>query len=208
MTSSERKELALYLTDALSYWKADVSQFTLQVWISACDGFTLEQVKKAIVQHATDPDRGQFAPKVADIVRQLVGTKTDMSLRAWSKVHSAMSDVGAYSSVVFDDPVIHRVIEDLGGWPKLCRTPVDDLSYVQHRFCEAYRAYAGRGDFEYPPCLIGDHADAGAYAKRGLPPPKPVPIGDREAALLVYRQGQKSSPSALILQAARLALKD
>lgn len=207
MNQSERKELALYLTAALGYWKADVSEFTLQVWISACDGFTLEQVKKAIVQHATDPDRGQFAPKVADIVRNLAGTKTDMALRAWSKVHIAMSHVGAYSSVVFDDAVIHRTIEDLGGWPKLCRLPIDDLSYVQHRFCEAYRAYAGRGEFDYPPFLVGDHADAGAYAKRGLPPPKPTPIGDYDAAMLVYQKAQKSSPAALIRQSVMAALK-
>lgn len=203
MNQSERKSLALYLTDALGYWKADVSEFTLQVWVSACDGFTLEQVKKAIVKHATDPDRGQFAPKVADIVRHLAGTKTDQALRAWSKVHSAMSDVGAYQSIAFDDAVIHRVVEDLGGWPKLCRLPVDELSYVQHRFCESYRAYAGRGDFDYPPSLGGDHADAGAYAKRGLPPPKPVLIGDKQKAVEVYARAIETSPRMLILQAAR-----
>jgi hypothetical protein len=45
--------------------------------------------------------------------------------------------VGAYQDVVFDDPAIHAVIEDCGGWPKVCRTELKELSYLQHRFCES-----------------------------------------------------------------------
>ena len=45
-----------------------------------------------------------------------------------------MQRVGAYQSVAFDDPVIHAVIEDLGGWTKLCRSDLKELSYMEHRF--------------------------------------------------------------------------
>jgi hypothetical protein len=108
---------------------------------------------------------------------------------AWGKVMDAMQSVGAYTDVVFDDPAIHAAIEDLGGWPKVCRGELKDLSYLQHRFTESHRAYTGRGVFEYPRVLIGDRSPDAAYAKRGLPPPKPAVVGNPDAALHVYANG-------------------
>jgi hypothetical protein len=189
METSEKTALYKIISDVMAYYKQNASEFTLQVWWEACKGYNLEQVNKALTAHATDPERGQFAPKVADIVRQLSGTATERATVAWGKVYEAMQRVGAYTDVVYDDPVIHAVIKDMGGWPKMCRTENESLSFVQHRFCETYRAYANRGGFEYPKFLIGDRSPDGDYLKRGLPVPIPVPIGEKEAARLVYKNG-------------------
>jgi hypothetical protein len=189
MSPDDRKGLVALITDALAYYRQPVSEFTLQVWVNACDAYSLEQVRKAITAHATDPERGQFAPKVADVVRHLSGTLTDRSQMAWGKALDAASSVGAYSDVVFDDPAIHAAIEDMGGWPKFCRSETKELSYLQHRFCESYRAYVGRGDFSYPARLGGDRSSDAMYAKRGLPPPKPAVVGDKDRARLVYQNG-------------------
>jgi len=205
MRNSQRVEFQRLITDAMAFYGKDVSEFALSVWWQACETFDFEQVAKAFTAHAMDSDRGQFVPKPADIVRQLGGTKTDASLRAWSKLHSAMSDVGAYTDVAFDDAIIHRVVEDMGGWAKLCRLPIDDLSYVQHRFCESYRSFAGRDDFSYPRSLGGDRSNDGLWAKRGLEPPKPTLIGDKEKAMRVYML--KDRPQDVISSALKTALK-
>lgn len=189
MHTSEQQRFAELVTSALGYYRQDVTPFTLAVWWQGCQPYSLEQVSKALTGHATDPDRGQFAPKVADIVRQLGGTSTDKAALAWGKTYDAMCSVGAYSDVVFDDPAIHAAIADLGGWQKMCRSSMDELSYLQHRFSESYRAYAGRGEFDYPKVLIGDRSPDEMYARRGLKPPKPRVIGDVERARLVYQQG-------------------
>ena len=136
-----------------------------------------------------DPERGQYAPKVADIVRILSGTATDRAVLAWGKCLEAMSSVGAYTDVVFDDPAIHAVVEDLGGWPKLCRTEMKELGYVQHRFCESHRAYTGRGQFDYPRRLGGDRSPDSEYEKVGLKLPRPALIGNPDRAKLVYQNG-------------------
>lgn len=189
MRGSDRPELLKLVTDVLGYYRQNVSEFTLAVWWQAMQQFDLEQVRKALTAHATDAERGQFAPKVADIVRILAGTVTDRSQLAWGKAHEAMSAVGAYTDVVFDDPAIHAVIEDMGGWPKVCRTEIAELGYLQHRFCEGYRAYAGRGTFDYPRRLAGDRSPDAEYEKKGLPLPKPAVIGDPERARAVYHGG-------------------
>ena len=103
MKPSDKPAMVAMVTDALAYYGKPVSAFTLQVWVQACQPFSIEQVSKALTAHATDPERGQFAPKVADIVRILSGTATDRAALAWGKCLKAMSSVGAYTDVVFDD---------------------------------------------------------------------------------------------------------
>ena len=103
------------LSDVMAYYGKDASNFVLDLWWNACSGFDIEQIATALQQHCTDPERGQFAPKVADIARVLSGTTTERAAMAWGAVHGAMSSVGAYTDVVFDDPAVHAVIEDLGG---------------------------------------------------------------------------------------------
>jgi Domain of unknown function (DUF6475) len=176
MNINEKPEFYKLVSAALAYYRQDASEFALNVWWEGCKGFAYEQVAKALTKHATDPDKGQFAPKVADVVRQLGGTGTDRSLLAWGKVFAAMSEVGAYQDVDFQDAAIHKAISDMGGWAKLCRTESDQLSYTQHRFCECYRAYQFAGA-QYDGPLIGDSGQPELYAKRGLPAPTPVVIG-------------------------------
>lgn len=197
MQPSESNELSRFLSEALAFWRVDLSRFTLYVWRQACAPFTLEQVRKAFAAHATDPQRGMFAPKVADIVRVLQGTQGDRALLAWGKTLEAMSSVGAWRDVVFDDPVIHAVVQDLGGWVKLCRLPSKDLGYVQHRFCQAYQAYASVEALAYPAVLAGDCAPASEYRRYGLPEPPAVRIGEPAQAARVLAGGSVRQPPAL-----------
>lgn len=197
MKNHERGAFAELLTDVMAYYGKDASNFVLSVWWSACEHFEMEQVQKALQKHACDPEAGRFAPKVADVVRALQGTSTDRAAIAWGKVHEAMSAVGAYSDVVFDDPAIHAVIEDLGGWPKLCRTDADDLSYLQHRFQESHRAYTGRGKFEYQRRLAGDRSPDFDYTSRNIPLPRPSLIGDREQAIAVLKNGNEAGKTRI-----------
>lgn len=145
------------LTDAMAFYRKDVSKFALGVWWEACKGFELEQVTKAITAHAMDPERGQFAPMPADIVKQLHGTRTDRSLVAWSQVYEAISRHGAYASVQFSDPATQLAIHDMGGWPKLCATETAELQFAQKRFCDMHRSYSARQDLEAPSVLLGIH---------------------------------------------------
>lgn len=202
MIQSEKQKFGQLMTDVMAYYGKDASRFMLSLWWDACQNMDFEQVAKALNQHAKDPERGQFAPKVADIVAILEGTTTERAAIAWGKTFEAMQRVGAYTDVVFDDPVIHCVIEDLGGWVKVCRSDSSELSYFQHRFTESYRAYASRlkhGTIEYPRALLGDRSPDEMYERRGLPAPKPAIIGDVVQARIVWRNGCKSSKTAINL---------
>jgi len=179
------------------FYGKELTPFAAQVCHQACKQFDVEQVTKALSAHLMDPERGQFMPKPADIVRQLQGTHTDRSLIAWGKVFGAMQSVGAYASVVFDEGIIHAVIEDMGGWPKLCRCNNDELPFIQKRFCDSYKAYAGRSDLIYPAQLTGQHeqenSKLGYVMNR-----KPTLIGDQQKALAVNQSGVSGPKTQMV----------
>lgn len=201
MKPQDRAAFAAYMTDVLAFHKQDATKFALNVWWQACQPFDIEQVQKALSAHTMDPDRGQFPPMPADIVRRLMGTTKDRALIAWGKALDAMQRVGAYQSVVFDDPVIHAVIEDLGGWIKVCRGELGDLGYTEHRFCESYRAYASRPvPTEYPALLVGCHELDNRTAGRRVAPP--VLVGDPAKAADVLRLGGTGPKTQLTLASA------
>lgn len=197
MKPADVRRFSQLLADVMAYYRQDTSAFTQELFWNACSPFEFEQVAAAFEAHAKDPENGRFAPKVADLVRVLQGTATDRAMLAWGKTLEAMGRVGAYTDVVFDDPAIHAVIEDLGGWPKVCRTEMAELGYLQHRFCESYRAYAGRGTFEYPRRLIGARDANAVYEKFGLPLPQPALIGDAARCNLVFQGGSDAGKTAI-----------
>lgn len=190
MKDEDFPEFARLLTDVMAYYRQDASKFTLSLFWNACEPFDIEQVSRALSAHAMDAERGVYAPKVADVVRVLAGTTTDRAALAWGKVLQAMSSVGAYSDVVFDDAAIHAAIEDCGGWVKICRSQTEELSYLQHRFFQSHKAYTGRGTFEYQRRLMGDRSPDLEYTSRGMKPPKPAIVGNIEQARLVYKGGE------------------
>lgn len=200
MQPSDRQAFDDLLADVMAFYREELSRFGAGLWWSACESFDFEQVCKAFDRHAVDTDRGQFVPKPCDIKRQLEGTSTDRAAIAWGKVFDALARVGAYTDVVFDDAAIHAVVEDLGGWPKMFRSDLAELSYLQHRFTESYRAYIGRGKFEYSRRLIGDRCPDDDFLRKGLPVPKPAVIGDVVKAREVYRLGCASGKSSVVYQ--------
>lgn len=200
MKPNDRERFAALITDALAFYRRDTSKFALNVWWQACQAFDFEQVAKALTAHAMDPEQGRFPPMPADIVKQLQGTRTDRSLLAWGKVLDAIQRVGAYQSVAFDDGIIHAAIEDLGGWVALCKGEMKDLPHVERRFCESYRAYAARGDVQFPPSLPGVHQlENGLNGRKSAPP---VLIGRPERAAEVLRLGVPAPKTQITRNAA------
>lgn len=183
MKASDKPQFADLMADALGFYGQALTPFAINVWWQACESFSLEQVAKALTRHATDPDRGHFAPKPADLVRALGGTKTDRSLIAWGRVYEAMSSVGMYATPNFGDPAIHAAINDMGGWPKLCQSNMDELHFTQKRFCDGYRAYSENPEAARNTALLGLHDQKNARLSIGSDEPKLIGQAMKKVAL-------------------------
>jgi len=177
--------------------------------------FGYDAVKKAFSVHIQSPDNGQWMPKPADIVRIVSGTSKDNSHVAWSKVKKSISAVGSYETIVFDDPIIHRVIQDMGGWINLCACSVDELPFRGNEFKSRYTAYKGQGEIpDYPAKIYGicesDNTSKGLLENI----PTPIMVGEPERAKNVLLAGTNrkslqltTGPTGELKQLATTAIK-
>lgn len=127
---------------------------------------------------------------VALIRERVLGTTEEAGLRAAYRVTEAIRDVGHSSSVTFDDPFIHYVIEKLGGWEELCAMTSEEWKFARKDFARLYDAAlqekidfdkvparlpgmvertnfaTGNEEYGFPVRMIGDHKKILAWTNR------------------------------------------
>lgn len=187
MSPQDNRRFLALLTGVHSFYRQDLTDFAVGVWQRSMAPYAIEAIERAFDAHAKDPKAGSFMPKPADLIRLLDGSHEDRAVVAWSKVYQAITRVGGYATVAFDDPAIHSAITDLGGWPTMCAGTIDELPFLSRRFAAAYSAHARAGS-PHPPLLPGIHDitnGAGGHARQ-----TPVLIGDTAAAQRVIATGQ------------------
>lgn len=170
------------------YARGAVSDYAIGLWWNALAQYDLAAVRQAFDRHVKNPDNGQFMPKPADVIRMIAGTTQDSALVAWSKVDKAIRHVGTYESVVFDDPLIHCVMHEMGGWVLIGTKGDKEWPFVGKEFETRYRGYKMRNEQpDYPPIMIG--ISEAQNSTQGLGTQQPLLLGDPAKAMLVARGG-------------------
>lgn len=187
MVETDKERFFGLMADVYAFYRQDVSTFALSVWWEGMKSFDFRAVSDALNRHCLNPDNGQFMPKPADIVKLLRGSSQDGALVAWAKVDRAVRSVGTYQSVVFDDPAINAVLQDMGGWVQLGNKTEDEWPFVAREFENRYRGYRNRGEFEFPKWLPGIAEAQNAQNGQRVAPP--VLIGDASRAKQVLLRG-------------------
>ena len=107
--------------------------------------YDLKEIEQAIYYHMSTPSGQQHdcarMPQPGDIIAWIEGTPEAKALAAWSKVEKTIRRIGRYDSVMFDDPVIHQVIYDMGGWTNLCNTRIKILVIVRTNFKNVIKSF-------------------------------------------------------------------
>lgn len=197
MKPADRAKFGEALAACYALYRAELTQPVAAMWWRALQAYDIAAVVEALGRHAMNPDTGQFLPKPADVVKVLDGATQDVALLAWAKVVKAMKDFGCYDSVAFDDPIIHRVLIDLGGWVWLGRQEVREMQFVEKRFRDAYRAWRARPALmDYPrslPGLIETQNNAAGYIGANV---KIRLAGDKDQARALL-EGPKDAPQQI-----------
>ena len=185
------------------YGKA-ISQPITELYWQILERFQWEDVEQALQAHLQNPDTGQYFPKPADVVRFIEGSGETKALQAWSKIEQAIHRVGRYQSLAFDDSMIHAVLEEMGGWVKLCATGLDEIPFRANEFQKRYMGFMLKKPNRYPRYLCG--LAEGENAKNGYPFKPPLLVGDAKKVQQVMLGGggeplsiQESSQSISVL---------
>ena len=190
MQEGDKRVFRDVMTATLDLYGKTASAPVLRLWWASLEPYTIEEVRFGFTKYVRSPDNGTFPPKPADIIRMIEGTAGDRGMLAWGRVQDAIKRVGGYRSVAFDDPIIHSVIEDMGGWPALCSTETDQMQFRSAEFAKRYRAHAERGIEAHEPYLIG--RSEASNRMNGHKAEPPMLIGDAAKAALIVQQGQST----------------
>lgn len=197
MRDTDKAGFGKALAKVYDYYDKTLSVGILDIWWQGLNDLTLSEFEQALGRHMRSPDSGQFCPKIADVRKMVSGTTQDSALLAWAKVADAVRRIGPMQSVVFDDALIHAVLESMGGWVKVCNCPSDeDFVFLGKEFENRYRGYARREELPvYQPVMIGM---AQAHNEQhGFKVVDPLLIGDPVKAMQVKQSGNQSSQFAI-----------
>lgn len=199
---SEAEALISMLDTVGKIFRTEITKEEFKFWILSLDSYPFDDVRKAIIRYSHE---GKKMPIPSDIVKIINGSEEDRSLSALMKVEHAMRTHSGYDTVIFDDPIIHAVIIELGGWIRLGRLTENELIWWKKDFEERYRHHLRMGiQQEVPSKLLGIFDQANIPL--GLAPQKPAIVGDRQKALDWVKK--QDTPDALVLDMASVKVKE
>lgn len=194
----ERRRFASLLTALSDYYKSEISKAVAGIYWNGLKQYDYEAIEKACWAHTQLPDEaGRWMPRNSDIIKMIEGGTVDQAAIAWTKVDSAIRVRGTWDDVAFDDPIIHRVIADMGGWVKVGSADDKEYPFVGKEFQTRYRSFKMRGTVpDYPRWLTGiSNAHNQSQGRPRLPV---VLIGDVQKAEQVIKAGNGGSAPQLI----------
>jgi hypothetical protein len=205
MIQTDFDRLAELLATVYAMYRQPFEPMMAEVWFKAMSAYTFEDIEVAINRHVMNPDSGRFAPLPADLVRVLDGGTGVQAAAAWSKVEHSVKRAGPWRTVIFDDAIIHRVIEDMGGWTRMNdHATMEDLKFAGIDFCKRYQGYLLKGGVaqDYPQKLLG-YSEA-ANANSGFHVEAPLLVGIESVATKVATGGRETHGIAITRSGALL----
>lgn len=184
MIESNKNEFAELLSGYSEAKGKTLSKSTLKFYWECLIDYSIEEVKHGLILHAKDSNSGAFFPMPADIIKHIDGTIEDSAYLAWNKIYNAKA--GYYDTVIFDDPIIHSVISDMGGWMYFCEQRAQledrDWKFFQKEFLDRYKATRRTGVLNAPKKLVG-YFESTNQIEHPENIPEPVLIGQEKQPL-------------------------
>ena len=172
-------ECMIVLNDTLGSNNQPPSAAKIEFYFKALSDLSIEEVETGALRVANTKTMKVF-PTPAEIREAVRGKAEDLAVIAVDKIQNALRGVGGYESVCFDDPVIHLIIQNYGGWAKLSDIIQDEWKWIRKEFEKHYKVYAGRGTplTAIPERLAGIHEKVSAAKQLPWPEENVKFIGD------------------------------
>jgi hypothetical protein len=187
-----KKEFAQMLIATAELYGKSLSSMAINVYYELLIDFDYAVVNKAFNALAR---QSKFMPKPAEILEAIENKQAPDALAetAYNKLVQARKEIGAYKSVIFDDPIIHRIVEQHGGWPVVCRMSKEDEQYTAFKknFIQEYKSFMGDKNYSYPLKLAGISEITNNAEGFEEYIPSPVVIGNKTLALTWIQKAKK-----------------
>ncbi len=192
MEAKDKKRFVELLTGLAQMFVTDISMTDIENYWLFLHQYSLIDFEKAVINYCMSPEGHRFMPKPGELVAALEGSSLQQAQQAWTKVMNAIRRIGGDKSLVFDDPLIHAVIYDMGGWVRLCEMYVRDEPFKQREFESRYVSYRRNPLAQYPRQMTG-RTYASHLMRDGANNSTLMLVGDEKKALAVFKGGQEAA---------------
>ncbi len=192
MKATDAEAFAAILASIAQLYGKSFSKHLSDIYWNLLEPYSLSELEIALKAHLRNPNGGQFFPKPADLIRHLEGGSGTKALQAWTLVERAIRQIGTYQSLAFEDPLIHAVIEDMGGWVKLCAISLKELPFCSLEFQKRYEGLVHKAPHRYPSYLPG--VIECQNSSKGYAVSEPLLIGDLPKTQAVIQGGSPLPP--------------
>jgi hypothetical protein len=155
MQTADLKKFAVLMATLAEVFDAgkEVSKIKMEIYFKSLEKHPIEHISQAISNMINTRVYPSF-PKPAEILQEINGRNENRATEAWLEVLEAVKRIGNYQSVKFADPVIHSVVQVMGGWDQLAGSmTLDEEKWKQKEFERLYQVMERRGD--HPAYLPG-----------------------------------------------------
>lgn len=115
------------------------NETALAMMFSVLADYAIDDVRRAVEHHMRS---SPYPVKPADVSSFLDGSPDERSAVAWETMLRAVERFGYYDSVRFPEPAYHFVIEQMGGWLRLCEEwnmlTDREIRFRRTEFCRLY----------------------------------------------------------------------
>ena len=142
MTANDQEKFTQGLMILAEIYNRKLSSLLLHTYWNCLKKYSYALFEATLWNFLKNPDYAKKTfPSPADWIKAIEGDTESKSLAAWTEIIISIRYVGHYESVKFTDPLIHRVIRDMGGWIYLCQQSERNLIFAQKEFERRYRNY-------------------------------------------------------------------
>jgi hypothetical protein len=113
----------------------------LKMWYITLRKMTPDQLGRAIVRYLEEKSDEYCTPKLLLELGGVTSAGDTAAIEAWDDVVKEISRVGAYQTPRFRDVRTAAVIQNLGGWIRVCDTKPDELhKWTRQTFLKTFAA--------------------------------------------------------------------
>jgi hypothetical protein len=130
-----------------AYPRFKLDEETTEVYYQILGDLPLELLKAAVIDYVSSdspwcPSAGQLRAAAFRLVEHEEGKKS--AGEAWGEVMRKVGEEGYICAPQFDDPLIARALQGIGGWRELCFSPEEHLMAARARFFQVYETLQER----------------------------------------------------------------
>lgn len=137
-----------------------VTDARMDIYAEMLADLPIEKIKAGIITIIKTRTFAGNLPTVAEIREAIESEGVPLESRAaiaWDKAMYALHSHGTYQSIKFDDPLIHHIIVQWGGWTEFGDWPAEQTHWKRRDFIKLYEQYAKNGGLPEPrQHLIGE----------------------------------------------------